>query len=120
MSDPADAVKLPAGAVNGPEPASAATILERLEAVIRERRRTLPEGSYTATLLRAGDAAIRRKVGEEAVEVITAVDGAELAAESADLVYHLLVLLAAADVPLEAVLQILAARAAAARPAPNS
>ena len=101
--------------MNGPEPASAAAILERLEEVIRKRRRTLPERSYTASLFRAGDGAIRRKVGEEAVEVITAADGAELAAESADLIYHLLVLLAAADVPLADVLQILAARASARR-----
>ena len=101
--------------MNGPEAAAAATILERLEEVIGDRRRTLPEHSYTATLFRAGDAAIRRKVGEEAVEVITAADDAELAAESADLIYHLLVLLAAADVPLADVLQILAARAAPGR-----
>lgn len=97
----------------GAEPPSAATILKRLEEVIRERRRTLPERSYTAALFRAGDAAIRRKVGEEAIEVITAASGAELAAESADLIYHLLVLLAAAEVPLDEVLHILAARAAA-------
>ena len=101
--------------MNGPPPATAATILERLEQVIAERRRTLPERSYTAGLLRAGDAAIRRKVGEEAIEVITAANGAELAAESADLVYHLLVLLAAADVPLADVLRILAARAETSR-----
>ena len=96
-----------------PEPPSAATILERLEEVIGERRRTLPERSYTAGLFRAGDAAIRRKVGEEAIEVITAASATELAAESADLIYHLLVLLAAAEVPLEQVLRILAARAGA-------
>ena len=95
--------------------ASAATILERLDEVIRDRRRTLPEQSYTATLFRAGHAAIRRKVGEEAVEVITAADGAELAAESADLIYHLLVLLAATGVPLAEVLRILAARSCTAR-----
>lgn len=95
--------------------ASAATILERLEEVIRDRRRTLPEHSYTANLLRAGDAAIRRKVGEEAVEVIIAADRAELAAESADLIYHLLVLLAATDVPLAEVLRILATRSGTAR-----
>ena len=99
--------------MTGPEPPSAATILERLEEVIRERRRALPERSYTAGLFRAGDAVIRRKVGEEAIEVITASGGAELAAESADLIYHLLVLLAAAEVPLEKVLRILAARARA-------
>ena len=96
-----------------PEPPSAATILERLEEVIGERRRTLPERSYTAGLFRAGDATIRRKVGEEAIEVITAGGATELAAESADLIYHLLVLLAAAEVPLEQVLRILAARAGA-------
>ena len=89
---------------------SAATILERLEEVIHDRRRALPEHSYTASLLRAGDAAIRRKVGEEAVEVITAADRTELAAESADLIYHLLVLLAATGVPLAEVLRILATR----------
>ena len=104
--------------MTGAGPPSAATILERLEQVIRDRRRVLPEDSYTASLLRAGDAAIRRKVGEEAIEVITAAGAAELAAESADLIYHLLVLLAAAEVPLD-VLQILAARAAAPRTAPR-
>ena len=95
----------------GADPASAATILKRLEQVIHERRRTLPERSYTASLFRAGGAAIRRKVGEEAIEVITAGGGAELAAESADLIFHLLVLLAAEEVPLDEVLRILAARA---------
>ena len=99
--------------MTGPTPDSAAVILERLEHVIRDRRRTLPEGSYTAALFRTGDAAIRRKVGEEAIEVITAADGAELAAECADLIYHLLVLLVAAEVPLDEVLRILATRAAA-------
>ena len=99
--------------MSSPTPESAAVVLERLERVIRDRRRTLPEGSYTAALFRTGGAAIRRKVGEEAIEVITAATGAELAAESADLIYHLLVLLAAEKVPFDEVLHILAARAAA-------
>ena len=90
---------------------SAATILERLETLIRDRRSSLPEGSYTAKLFRSGDARIRRKVGEEAIEVITAANATELAAETADLLYHLLVLLAAADVSLQQVLEMLAARA---------
>ena len=47
----------------------------------------------------------------EAVEVITAATATELAAETADLLYHVLVLLAAADLPLRQVLEILAARA---------
>ena len=105
--------------MKGAPPASAATILEQLEEVIRDRRRTLPEHSYTASLFRAGDAAIRRKVGEEAVEVITAADRAELTAESADLMYHLLVLLAATDVPLADVLQTLAARSETPHRAPS-
>ena len=93
------------------EPPQAASILERLEALIRDRARSLPEGSYTADLFRAGGARIRRKVGEEAIEVITATTATEIAGETADLLYHLLVLLVAADVPLRQVLEILAVRA---------
>lgn len=85
-----------------PEPAEAATaeggVLERLAAVIRQRIRQRPKGSYTAWLAAAGPAAVARKVGEEAVEALLAAlaEGpARLAAEAADLVYHLLVLLEA-------------------------
>ena len=70
-------------------------ILERLFAVIDSRRGADPESSYTARLFAEGRGKIARKIGEEAVEVIVAAmgDGREqLAAESADLLYHLLVL----------------------------
>ena len=97
--------------MNRIEPPQAASILEWLEAVIRDRARSLPAGSYTAELFHAGDARIRRKVGEEAIEVITAATATEIAGETADLLYHLLVLLVAADVPLRQVLEVLAARA---------
>jgi len=72
-----------------------------------------PEGSYTVKLLDRGVAKVSQKVGEEAVEVVVAAnaeDDARLAAESADLLYHLLVLLQARGVPLDAVLQALEAR----------
>ena len=69
--------------------------LDRLYAVIESRRGGDPAASYTAQLLAAGTPRIARKLGEEALEaVIEALsgDGPRLAAESADLLYHLLVL----------------------------
>jgi len=70
-------------------------VLERLFAVIESRRGGDPESSHTAALLAGGTAGIAGKVGEEAVEaVIEAVRGdrGRLIHESADLLYHLLVL----------------------------
>ena len=80
-------------------------IIEELFAVIEDRKRTLPEGSYTASLLdhEKGENAVLEKLGEETTELILAAkddDRDELAHEAADLVYHLLVLLAMEDVPL--------------------
>jgi len=75
------------------------TVLDALFATIEDRRDELPEGSYTASLFthEKGENATLEKIGEEATEVILAAkddDREELLAESADLVYHLLVLLA--------------------------
>ena len=81
---------------------------------ISERKAERPEGSYVASLLDAGVARCAQKVGEEAVETgIAAVarDRDALVAESADLVFHLYVLLAAADVDLSEVEDELARRA---------
>ena len=75
--------------------------LARLWATIAARRSASPDTSYTAKLLAAGPAGVARKLGEEALEaVIEAVtgDAAALTRESADLLYHLLVLWAAAGV----------------------
>ena len=72
-----------------------ARVLEELFAVIESRRGGDPTASYTARLLAEGRPKIARKTGEEAVEVVVAAlaDGGErIAAESADLLYHLLVL----------------------------
>ena len=75
--------------------------------MIDARASERPEGSYTARLLAAGIPTVSQKVGEEAVELVVAAnaqDDARVAAESADLLYHLLVLLKARGVPLDAVL----------------
>lgn len=88
-------------------------VLDRLAAVIEQRRGTEPSESYTASLLAAGPAKAAQKMGEEAVEtVIEAVrgDAEKLAAESADLLYHLLVLWAAAGVRPERIWAALEAR----------
>ena len=70
-------------------------ILERVYSVIESRKGSNPASSYTASLLSQGTPEIARKVGEEAVETITAALAAEnkhIIAESADLLFHLLVL----------------------------
>ncbi len=75
-------------------------VLERLFAVIESRKGADATSSYTAKLFDAGMAEIARKVGEEAVETITAAlsDTESVTAESADLLYHLLVLWAEAGI----------------------
>ncbi len=87
--------------------------LDRLAATIAERRGADPDGSYTASLLAKGPEKCAEKFGEEAIEaVIEAVRGdrARLTAEAADVLYHMLVMLAARDVALDDVLAELARR----------
>jgi phosphoribosyl-ATP pyrophosphohydrolase/phosphoribosyl-AMP cyclohydrolase len=89
-------------------------LLSRLARTIASRAAGKPEGSYTAELLAQGTAKASQKVGEEAVEVVVAAnseDDERLASEAADLLYHLLVLLQARGVPLDAVLRELESRA---------
>ena len=72
-------------------------VLDRLMARVREHRLGDPETSYTARLTTKGRAKIAQKLGEEAVETVIASmadDKAEIIAESADLLFHLAVLLA--------------------------
>jgi len=79
-------------------------ILDELFSTILERKVDLPEGSYTAHLFTSGEDEILKKVGEEAMEVILAGKGQSderLISEVADLLYHLLVLLASRDVTLD-------------------
>ena len=79
-------------------------VLEGLYEVVAARRREMPEGSYTTYLFEKGLNKILKKVGEEAAETIIAAkdaDAAALAAETADLVYHLVVLLVERGMTLE-------------------
>jgi phosphoribosyl-ATP pyrophosphohydrolase/phosphoribosyl-AMP cyclohydrolase len=71
-------------------------VLQRLEETIRKRHEAMPEGSYTTKLFQEGTGRIAQKVGEEAVETVVAAlqqNREDLRQESADLLYHLLVLL---------------------------
>ena len=83
------------------------TALDRLAATIQARKGADPESSWTAKLLSKGPEKCAEKFGEEAVEaIIEAVKGdrEKLTAEAADVLYHLLVMLAARDVTLDKVL----------------
>lgn len=76
--------------------------LERLEGVVVSRKSDPPERSYTSRLLAGGVPAIGGKVTEEAGELVAAADHEtddRVVSEAADLVYHMLVLLACRDVP---------------------
>jgi phosphoribosyl-ATP pyrophosphohydrolase/phosphoribosyl-AMP cyclohydrolase len=80
--------------------------LKQLYALIEQRKEQRPEGSYTTYLFNSGLDKILKKLGEEATETIVAAKNAEserLVAETADLVYHLLVLLVERGVSLEEV-----------------
>ncbi len=96
---------VPDGAVTpGADPGG--HLLTRLAATLARRVRDRPAGSYTVRLLDEGVPRVSQKVGEEAVEVVVAAnteDDERLASEAADLLYHLLVLLQARGVPLDAV-----------------
>lgn len=81
--------------------------LARLEATIASRKGADPASSYVASLFAKGRPKIARKLGEEAVEAIVAAlaeDKASLTGEAADMIFHLLVLLADADITLADVL----------------
>ena len=81
--------------------------LSRLEATIRQRLSASPEESYVAALAARGLPVIARKLGEEATEAVVAAlagDDADLVGEGADVLFHLLVLLAHKGIALETVL----------------
>ncbi|CDQ19260.1 bifunctional phosphoribosyl-AMP cyclohydrolase/phosphoribosyl-ATP diphosphatase HisIE [Halobacillus karajensis] len=85
-------------------------ILDELQTVLANRKATLPEGSYTSSLFQEGVDRIAKKIGEEAGEVIIAAKNdnpEEIALESADLLFHLLLILTDRDVPLDDVLTVL-------------
>ncbi len=85
-------------------------VLSDLADLIARRRREMPEGSYTTHLFTKGGEKIRKKTGEEAIEVILAQTSEELTSEAADLLYHLMVLLEWEGVRIETVIQELQRR----------
>ena len=88
-------------------------ILVRLEASIAERRLASPEDSYVASLFAKGREKMAQKVAEEATDTVIAAlsgDPAKLTAEAADLLFHLLVLLAEGGLSVNDVMAELARR----------
>jgi phosphoribosyl-ATP pyrophosphohydrolase/phosphoribosyl-AMP cyclohydrolase len=89
------------------------SLLHRLEEIIRDRQQKMPEGSYTSKLFKEGTPRIAQKVGEEGVEVALAAvlgDKKRLTEESADLLFHLLVLFRQQEMTLEDVIKELRKR----------
>ncbi|GAB5378687.1 MAG: bifunctional phosphoribosyl-AMP cyclohydrolase/phosphoribosyl-ATP diphosphatase HisIE [Aliiglaciecola sp.] len=96
---------------HGQDPAF--TFVANLEALLAQRKNADPESSYTAKLYSKGIKRIAQKVGEEGVETALAAtvkDLEELKNESADLLYHLIVLLQASDLSLNDVIEVLKQR----------
>ena len=84
--------------------------LDQLGALIADRHKTMPEGSYTTSPFAEGKARIAQKVGEEGVELALARmkdDSAEMASEAADLLFHMMVLLEDAGLSLGDAISVL-------------
>ncbi|ABC88874.1 phosphoribosyl-ATP pyrophosphohydrolase protein [Rhizobium etli CFN 42] len=89
--------------------------LSDLERIVEERSKASPEQSWTAKLVAAGQPKAAKKLGEEAIEAVMAAvtgDRNNLTYEAADLLYHLLVVLKIAEIPLENVMAELERRTA--------
>ncbi len=87
--------------------------LKELEELLYERKDTMPAGSYTTSMFKKGLDKIAQKVGEEAVETVIASkndNDKETIAESADLLFHLMLLLAEKQIPLHDVVKTLRKR----------
>ncbi|NNU69484.1 phosphoribosyl-ATP diphosphatase [Rhizobium sp. WYCCWR 11152] len=89
--------------------------LSDLESIVAERSKASPEQSWTAKLVAAGQPKAAKKLGEEAIEAVMAAvtgDRDNLTYEAADVLYHLLVVLKIAEIPLENVMAELERRTA--------
>jgi phosphoribosyl-ATP pyrophosphohydrolase len=89
--------------------------LTDLERIVAARAKASPDESWTAKLVAAGQVKAAKKLGEEAVETVIAAvaqDRPELVSESADLLYHLMVVLNISGIPLQDVLDELQRRTA--------
>lgn len=85
-------------------------ILSELQELLVSRKKEMPEGSYTTHLFSSGADKIRKKTGEEAVELILARENEEIISETADLIYHTMVLFAALDLNFNDVFKELKSR----------
>ena len=115
LGKPAETSELPAGTNQTASDAASNQkfTLKELESIIKARRESGPDKSYTRSLFQAGQQRITQKVGEEATEVIVAALSQEKSAlleESADLLFHLLVLLVQHDASLSEVEEVLQSR----------
>ena len=89
--------------------------LSDLESIVAERSKASPEQSWTAKLVAAGQPKAAKKLGEEAIEAVMAAvtgDRDNLTYEASDVLYHLLVVLKIAEIPLENVMAELERRTA--------
>lgn len=87
--------------------------IKELEALLYERKVEMPEGSYTTSMYKKGLDKIAQKVGEEAVETVIASKNdieSETIGEAADLIFHLMLLLAQKEIPLHRVIKTLRKR----------
>ncbi len=87
--------------------------LNQLSELIKERKKNLPENSYTTKLFKEGTNRIIQKVGEEAIETVIAATNRnkeEIVNETSDLIYHLLVMLAEQEIELDDVVSKLVER----------
>ena len=87
--------------------------LEKLNEIIKKRKKDMPDGSYTAKLFKDGSDRIIQKVGEEAVEVMIAAKNRnkkEIIYESADLLFHLMIMLQDNDIELSQIVAELESR----------
>jgi phosphoribosyl-ATP pyrophosphohydrolase len=94
----------PAAAGDLAESRNTEDVLDGLYTLITDRKKNLPEGSYTTYLFTQGIEKIRKKTGEEAVELILARKKEDIVSETADLFYHILVLLAGEAISLDEIL----------------
>ncbi len=87
--------------------------LQELEELLYERKEAMPKGSYTTSMYKKGLDKIAQKVGEEAVETVIAAKNSgsgETIGEAADLLFHLMLLLAEKEIPLREVIKVLRKR----------
>ncbi len=87
--------------------------IDELENLLYERKEEMPKGSYTTSMFKKGIDKIAQKVGEEAVETVIASKNKkdkEIIGEAADLLFHLMLLLAQKDIPMHSVIKELRKR----------